>query len=220
MFAYIGDSQDDLERLYESLKKAAEYDATETNSKSKRHGDGWGCAILTEDGLTHYRTKTAIFEDDFNIPEIRGRTYAIFHARKASAKSPKGAPIFSHPFTADAEGKILFLAHNGKLKGPFPGNTVDTEIALKIVAERGGLERALPELKAMTETALNLLLLEISRGEERAEIRYLNYWTPGCSAEHYRLYRRKMRGGSAVFSSTMDGDMKGTACAAGRAVRL
>jgi glutamine amidotransferase len=218
MFAYVGNSRKDLGTLYAALKKAAEYDRTVTWSKDKQHRDGWGCVILTRDGLIHYRTRTPIFDDDFRLPAFRGRVYSIFHARKASGA--KGNPIFSQPFVAESDRKVFFLAHIGELKAHIPKNTVDTEHALRKIVEKGGLENALTQLKKETKTALNLLLLEIDRESRGAGIRVFNHWKPGKEDEYYRLYRKGMGGGRAVFSSTLNYGLGGEACARDEILKL
>ncbi len=211
MFAYVGDSRKDLARLYAGLKKAAEYDRTipESWKGGKSHRDGWGCVILTNGSLTHYRSKVPIFRDEFTIPAITGKTYAIFHARKRSPKNPAGNPIFSHPFMVESERKVIFLAHNGGLRIKVPPDTVDTEIALREIAKRGGLKEAMPKLQMMKYTTLNLLLLEIDRESRKAEIECFSKWNDPSRDAYSQLYIKDMEGGIAVFSSTMNDGLKG-----------
>ena len=220
MFAYAGTSRKDLSALFRSLKKAAKHDEMLTwkEESEKQHRDGWGCAIFAEDKLFHYRTQKPIFEDDeFLMPHINGMTYAIFHARKTL--KPKGLPMFSHPFVAETGRELLFLAHNGGLEDQkaVPENMVDSELALRKIAERGGLEPALAELEAMKWTALNLLLLRIDRCTRQARIEGLNRWytDDASKAAYYKLYSKSLGGGKAVFSSTLDAKLHGEECGKG-----
>lgn len=226
MFAYVGTSRKDVADLYASLKNAAKYDRTLTwMPESKRqHKDGWGCAIYTEKDLFHYRTQKPIFEDlDFALPEISGTVYAIFHARAAGG-SPIGSPVFSHPFVAVTDKETIFMSHNGALVAE-PSNTiVDSELALRKIAEKG-LEDAAAELKPMTKSALDLFVLSIDRGTRKAELECMSYWSErGSDKEkdaYYQLFEGDMSAGKAVFSSTMADDFKGAeACPFGRIIKL
>jgi predicted glutamine amidotransferase len=221
MFAYSGDSRNDLEMLHAALKSSAEDDSTITWSDDRQHRDGWGCVIFTKNDLIYYRSETPIFDDEsFEIPEFSGAVHAIFHARKASPNTPVGASIFSHPFTASIESKLIFLAHNGGIRGPRMNNLVDSELALKVIAEAGSLEKSLPELKSRTATALNLMLLSIDRASRKAELKCFNYWVKEGRDEYYRMYSRRMSGGSAVFSSTLKTSIGGTACKTGKIISM
>jgi predicted glutamine amidotransferase len=223
MFAYTGTSRKDLSALYRSLKKAAKHDEMlvwEKEENKKQHKDGWGCVIFAEGELFHYRTHRAIFEDkDLELPNFSGKAYAIFHARKASDADLKASPIFSHPFVAETGHELLFLAHNGGMEDQkaVPENMVDSELALRMIAERGGLEPALDGLEAMKWTALNLLLLKIDRSTHQAKIECLNRWyADGADkAAYYKLYHKALSGGKAVFSSTLNKKLHGEECGNG-----
>jgi predicted glutamine amidotransferase len=220
MFAYVGKSQKDIERLYSSLKKAASHDPTIPPGwkTDARHADGWGCVLLTGKALVHYRTKTAIFDDNsFRMPALQGMTYAIFHARKASGA--RGSPIFSHPFIAETPREVLFLVHNGDLNESRP-NMNRSELVLDKIVKKGSFEKALTELKDITDGAMNLLVLRIDRKTKQAEIKCLNYWIEEGSDAYFQLYSKRLAGGNAVFSSTLNDDLHGKACQSGAIMTL
>lgn len=220
MFAYVGSSQEDLLRLFESLKKAAKEDKTWPGPGSKQHSDGWGCVIFHEGGLFHYRSKNPVFDDSsFSLPAIKGTAYAIFHARKASTGTPTGSSIFSHPFVAATNKATIFMSHNGGIKDNHP-DRVDSELALERIAETGSLEAARDYLERITNSALNLFVLTIDRASKTAKLEYLNYWKPDRSDTYYQLYFKKLDGGKAVFSSTLSGDLGGEKCERGTVLKL
>lgn len=225
MFAYVGSSHNDLERLYDALKESASHDQNMTfiDEKGRKHSDGWGCVVLTGNKLYHYRTITPIYEDDFVVPNAEGKIYAVFHARRASAGSATGSSIFSHPLTAMTDKQIIFLAHNGSLKGPVPPNSVDSELVLKKLAEKGSLTASMGELDGMMDTALNLFVLSIDRAARRARLECLNYWRRDPARDlYYSLYTSEMHGGRAVYSSTLEGKrgLKGHPCERGKVTEL
>lgn len=228
MFAYVGSSQDDLRRLYSALVEAASYDRNLSwlpDKEDRRHSDGWGSVVLSNGRIQHYRTHVPIFEDKgYGLPEIQGKTYAIFHARKANKGRPVDSPVFSHPFVDESGSRTTFLAHNGALKGPIPKDRVDSELALTEIVESDGVTEAFGSLKGRTKTALNLLVLTIDRPSRTPKLEYLNYWADAVSRErreYYRLYAKRMRGGTAVFSSSLDGGIKGgSPCRFGKVARL
>ncbi len=137
------------------------------------------------------------------MPALDGKIYAIFHARQTSNKKLVDS-IFSHPFFAATDSELLFLAHNGALKFSYP-NKVSSEFALQELVKQGSLEKALPLLKEKTKTALNLLILQISRSNREATLSYFNYYlsTAKNGGEYYDLYTANLYGGTAVFSSTL-----------------
>lgn len=224
MFAYVGSSQKDLESLYAALRKVSNHDSTMW-LPDKRHKDGWGCVILSDGKLTHYRTSRPIFEDSFKIPKIKGTTYAIFHTRKARVGTIKiGSPAFSHPFITETDSSTIFLAHNGSLEDPIPKHVVDSEVALREIAKRGGLKEAVGELKGRTQRGLNLCVLTIDRASKKATIEYLNYWNrkkvDKYKQEYYMLYTKRMERGTAVFSSPMKEYFEGEPCKYGKITTL
>lgn len=209
MFAYVGSSVDELLTLFDALKKSAEND---TRKGGTQHGDGWGYVIYDGDNLIHYRSRKAIFEDEFVPPRRLHKFQAIFHARQASKKETVSSR-FSHPFLESNEKGLLFLAHNGhvnedKLKGWVFGNTTtlelvttDTELVAKALAKHGLSNETLKKLEEFTETALNLLILTINRGDGDARLYYYNYFKK--DPEFYTMYVSTKLKGKAVFSSTL-----------------
>jgi glutamine amidotransferase len=173
--------------------------------------------------IYHYRTVTPIYEDNFVVPEAEGKIYAIFHARKASGGSATGSPIFSHPLATTTGTQEIFLAHNGSLKGKVPPNSVDSELALKKLAERDSLAASMKELDGMMDTALNLFVLSVDRATRQARLECLNHWKSDPARDlYYSLYKSRMPGGQAVYSSTLEGKagLKGDPCERGKIVEL
>ena len=204
MFAYVGESNEELAELYEALKRASENDVIRVKyGKSKEHRDGWGYVINAANGIFQYKTGRAIFDDDHELPRAEGMMQAIFHARLASDKGKIGS-IFSHPYFAAAEDRMIWLAHNGALKenAATDPNLVDSEYILKSVTNRG-MDGGVEESKRATDTALNLLVLEVKRSTMSASLKYLNYYPKDDMKEYYDMYHSRMRGGAAVFSSTL-----------------
>jgi hypothetical protein len=101
----------------------------------------------------------------------------------------------------------LFLAHNGGVAPDHVGErTVDSEWALEVISQSGGLAGALPRLKERTKSALNLLLLRVGRGAGTpASLQYVHYFKPAApdQAAYYRMYVGVLPGGRAVVSSTL-----------------
>lgn len=210
MFAYIGDSNEELMQLYSALKKAAAYDqiATEFKVGFEKHDDGWGYAIAGDDGsLRHYRTSRPIYEDAHTIPRMEGNFSAIFHVRKASDGAAV-VPSFAHPFVEDSEGELIFFAHNGSLeKGPlakelgFKGVAIDSELAAKLFARDGA--KCMTLLEKNTKSALNLLIMQIDKVTGRVQVSYKNYYVRKDREGFYRLYLASLPHGKAVYSSTL-----------------
>ena len=211
MFAYVGNSNEELMRLYSALKKTADYDsiAEKLGVGFKRHGDGWGYVIAGNDGsLYHYRTSKPIYEDLHDLPKITGSFSAIFHVRKASDNKTI-RPSFSHPLPEDNERELIFFAHNGPIKKEplakelgFKGETIDSELAAKLFA-RDGI-KCMNLLETNTLSALNLLIMRINRKTGKAHIDYKNYYVKKDRAEFYELYYKKFDNGRAVYSSTLE----------------
>jgi predicted glutamine amidotransferase len=211
MFGYAGQSEADVRELLSSLKRACAFDPTLNGiaANCSSHGHGWGYVIHAGNGLFHYRTATSIYEDDAPLPRLAGEIRAIFHGRFASDPTLAGH-IFSHPFVASSDREIFFLAHNGGVKPDhLPARKVDTEWALEQIIQAGGLEPALPKLKAHAESALNLLVLSIDRKSGApATLRGLNYFksTERAKVDYYQMYLGAMPGGRAFVSSTIKND--------------
>jgi predicted glutamine amidotransferase len=209
MFAYVGSSRDDVLVLHAALQKASACDPClkkKFPNSDGHHRDGWGYVIRTPDRLFHYRTTLAIDEDpEHQLPAFTGEIAAIFHARFTSGV--RGDPIFSHPYVGCTPDATLFLAHNGGLNPPdLPPGKVDSEWALDQIMSQGSFAGALPTLKGATKTALNILLMSITR-QKQCAIWYLN-WYQGrhtkVDDDNYQMYKSAMPGGGrAVLSSTL-----------------
>lgn len=203
MFGYTGAGREDLEMLFEALKVSAYND--DSSDKIRQHPDGWGYVILSGNGLFHYRSRSPVYEDSFRVPDIVGKFLAIFHARKASKNSPVGSQVYSHPFSHYGGSRVVFLAHNGSLKGQYPGK-VDSEVALEIVSSNDGdLAKAEYELKRRMKSAINMLVLSFEKEKPlEATLKYLNFWNRDEGEERfYQMYTAKMPNGNAVMSSTI-----------------
>ncbi len=211
IFAYVGNSERELNGLYMKLRDAAAHDemAERLNVGFTQHGDGWGYAIAEEGGaLHHYRTSLPIYKDVNRIPALKGSFSAIFHVRKASDGSTI-RPMFSHPFAEEDENSHTFFAHNGTLDKDaladelgFKGTTTDSEMAAKLFARDG--ERCMKTLEKNTKSALNLLIMKIDRRNGRTSIFYKNYYAKRGRDEFYDLHFQKLRHGRTVYSSTFN----------------
>lgn len=202
MFGYTGTGKEDLEKLFEAFRSSAFSD--DSSSEIKQHPDGWGCVILSDKGLFHYRSSLPVYEDSFRIPDIGGKFLAVFHARKASKNSPVGSQMYSHPFSHYGNSRVVFLAHNGSLAGQYPGK-VDSEVALDIVSSSDGdLAKAEDELKRRMKSAVNMLVLSFEKEKPGdATLKYLNFWNRSEEDRFYQMYTVRMENGSAVMSSTI-----------------
>lgn len=205
MFAYVGYSLDELKQLFEALKSSAKRDViAEKVGVTPVHGDGWGYVIYDKKHLYFYKTEVPIYEDEFPNVTVNGKFYAIFHARQATDKKTVNSR-FSHPFMEAGERYYYFFAHNGYVddeklreKLGFKGLTTDTELAAKYYAITEDNEY----LKQVTKSALNILVLKISRESGDAELLYENYYIKP-RPEYYDLYIWNGNNGTAVISSTL-----------------
>ncbi|MCI2414721.1 MAG: class II glutamine amidotransferase [Candidatus Aramenus sp.] len=207
MFAYVGESVEDMKLLYSLLVESARKDViAERLGLNPVHGDGWGLAIYDGERLLHYRSSKPIFEEELPDIEVKGKFYAIFHARQATNKATVSAR-FSHPFLETNETQLVFLAHNGwvdeeRLKEKLnfrPSITTDSELALKYYTKIGDVKF----LEEVTKSALNLLILKVSRESGEAELLYENYYVRKDRPEYYDMYLWEGKGGIAVMSSTL-----------------
>jgi len=128
----------------------------------------------------------------------------MFHARLASNKKLT-ASIFSHPYVASTKDRVIFLAHNGfvDLGKNSSRKVVDTEYLLNMIAKEGA-ESAIAKAKGRVhkKSALNLLMLCIERNPVRASLKCLNYYRKDSPKSYFDLYYSRLKGGTAVFSST------------------
>jgi glutamine phosphoribosylpyrophosphate amidotransferase len=213
MFGYTGKSEADIHALYSGLKSACGNDPTlqAVAPGCSRHCHGWGYVIHAGNGLFHYRSARPIYDDRVVLPKLEGEIHAIFHGRYASNEKLTGH-IFSHPFVAATNDEIIYLAHNG---GVSPENelerSVDSEWVLDEIARNGGTDKVLPKLKDRTKSALNLLILKVSRAVGTpVSLQYLNFFKPKepGKVDYYRMYLASMPAGRALVSSTLT--MEGT----------
>ncbi|MGC9071077.1 MAG: class II glutamine amidotransferase [Acidilobus sp.] len=191
-----------------------------------QHGDGWGLAVLTEDGLIIYRSGRPIYEERPDVLSLlRGkRTLVIIHARLASEKSKVG-PQYSHPYLATSmDGSLTYiLAHNGSVrKRPLvddedllpPGLTsdeyVDSELIALYLAKWGLSGESLSRLQKYVTpgSAVNLLVIEISRSRRIAALQAYSHWDAAANGEYYRLYKVEAGGTRAIVSSTVARECK------------
>lgn len=210
MFGYAGKSQTDLHSLYSALKGACDNDPTlhAVAAGCSRHCHGWGYVIHAGNGLFHYRSARPIYDDVVVLPKLEGEIRAIFHGRYASNESLVGH-IFSHPFVASTNKEVIFLAHNGGVTVP-PGEplqrTVDSEWVLDKIIRNGATDATLVELKESTKSALNLLILKVSRAVGTpASLQYFNFFKSkeAGKAAYYDMFLGAMPGGRALVSSTL-----------------
>ena len=217
MFAYVGESREDLEMLVGSLRASARNDtvAARVPFKLSCHPDGWGYVVSSEAGLAYYRSDRPIYEGQPVVPETDGRIHAIFHARKAL----DGTPVqkrFSHPFMEQTQSDLVFLAHNGSVdKGRlerelgFSGSAVDSELALRFALKTRSLEEGTKELEGYTEMngGLNLLILRVDKNGVDTELFVKQFYRREVGkpdmTDFYQLYYQDLPGGRAVFSSTL-----------------
>lgn len=208
MFGYCGTLESDVHDLQAALKRACAEDPTLTAIAPgcSTHCHGWGYVIHAANGLFHYRTARAIYQDETVLPKLEGPIRAIFHGRYAS-KPELAGPIFAHPFVATDDTQTIYLAHNGGVEVPgLPERKVDSEWALEQIIARGGIEAALPTLKEHTLSALNLLILTIGRQKETpAGLNYFHYFKPKepGKVKYYSMFEGTMPGGRALVSSTL-----------------
>jgi predicted glutamine amidotransferase len=218
MFAYVGDSTEDLLTLVKALRASSRRDTIGEKAipKLNCHPDGWGYVISSEAGLFYFRSDRPMYEEEQVIPQIKGRAYAIFHARKGL----DGTPVkrkFSHPFLAQNEESFVFLAHNGSVDKArlvrelgFSGEAVDSELALRFILQKSSLEEGTKELEDYTEKngGLDLLILQVDKNGEETRLLAKQYYRkePGRPdlTEFYAMYHQYLPGGEAIFSSTLN----------------
>jgi len=227
MFAYAGNSHDELLNLFRALKQSAKNDEVARGlGKNAVHKDGWGYVIINVNRVVYKRSGDPIFLEDLRPPSLSGPFLAVFHARQASPQSPTGA-FFSHPFSRETLGKVLFLAHNGsisKQKLPTLGISldyseyVDSEAALELLEQRG-IQSGVNYLKEIATGLLNLFIIEINKVDRVASLYFFNYSTQ--LDEYGRFYEGETSSGRFVFSSTLKlHGVDGTQAKSGELVKM
>lgn len=215
MFAYAGDSRNELEDLAGMLLDSARRDrvAEKLGMAKTTHPDGWGYVVCSSLGCRVGKYGTSITgERDVkaHIPPTSGKTLAIFHVRRAT-RGPIGESA-SQPFWADSSNGTLYLAHNGSLDMDgmrkdlgLTGET-DSEMTLNY-AVRHGLPAAAMDLWKYVDSnsALNLLALE-RRRDGTAELYASWHYKEGSPdiTAYYEMMYQHLPHGKAVFSSTLN----------------
>jgi predicted glutamine amidotransferase len=212
MIAYVGEGSVDLGNVFDVFRAGSKSDPFVSAALGPNytcHPHGWGFAIYDGSRLHHYRSSLPVWEDEFRVPAIKGKTVlAMFHSRLASDPS-LDTPICSHPFVAATDKEVLVFAHNGgvEMDAGAPTFLVDSEWALRVIVEQGGIDSALPDLKKRTKrnSALNLIMLAIPRDKRGvAMLHCLNYYKTENAdrMKYYRMYTADLRGGRMFLSST------------------
>ncbi len=208
MFAYKGNSMDELNKLYKALIESARNDAIGSKFGYGNHPDGFGYVIYNKSDICYYRSEKPIYEENVKLPEIKGDIYAIFLARKASGKKHIGV-VYSHPFMDNYGENVIFMAHNGlvsedklKIKLNYKYDASDTELALYYISKYG-IESVYELMNNYTESSLNLLMLSISKINKETSLYYLNYYKNKEKSEYSDMYRAKLNHGEAIISSTL-----------------
>jgi len=210
MIGYVGTSAEDLQNLYTGFSEGSACDPylKRAGYNFTCHKDGWGYVILDANGLHHYRSSRAVYDDQVLLPRLSGTIYAILHSRLGSDQTLNGH-ICAHPFAGSTDDAVLFLAHNGGVDcDNLPKRMVDSEWAFSQILKAGGVDQALPMLKERTKTgaALNLLVLTLSRDPAKPPaLQYLNFYKTEQEGRiaYYQMYSGDMTAGKAVFSSTI-----------------
>ena len=118
----------------------------------------------------------------------------------------------SHPYSESNEKKTVFMAHNGSMDrialsselGIVDGKQmVESEMGLKYIMKNGLCNTTIDKLKQLTVTGLNLLLVEMNRGEDVARLYYVNHYVDKAEGGYYKMYSKALPNGKAVFSSTL-----------------
>lgn len=214
MVGAVSSSPGEVRLLASCLARAAQRDVLRYDEV---HGDGWGMAVYSRDGLLVRRSARPIFEDlkdpgSLQLPS--GEQVVVLHARAASDRSKVGI-AYSHPYEAlSVDGERLYLlAHNGSVDregvggalglGGLSSNYVDSELALMLIAREGLSEGTLELLRRYTETALDLLIVEVERRSGTARLYAYSYWRNPEDGEYYELRAVSTGSTTAVMSSTV-----------------
>jgi glutamine amidotransferase len=207
---YVGNSEAELQALFQAFRQGSSCDPylKKAGIHFSAHKDGWGYVLLDSNGLHHYRTARAVYEDDTPLPRLTGKIHAILHSRLGSDQTLNGH-ICAHPFAGSNDRASIFFAHNGGVDcDTLPPRMVDSEWAFAQVLKLGSLENALPLLmeKTKANAALNLLVLTIARDPAQPPaLQYLNFYksTEPGRIGYYQMFTGDMPAGKAVVSSTI-----------------
>ncbi len=207
MFAYTGNSYNELISLYTALKKSAKNDVIGDRIGINDHKDGYGYVIYNNGKIINWRSDAAIYSENPVIPELSGNIYAIFHARKAS--DIHMGVFYSHPLSVSTGDKVIFLAHNGladseklmkelKLNGEFS----DSELVLEYI-KQNGISSVEKIENSFTKSALNLLILDLNKINGKAIIYALNFYKNPVRKEYSDMFISNLKNGRAIISSTL-----------------
>ncbi len=211
MFAYVGDSEDELCELIFALGASAKKDLiAKAEKKPYVHADGWGFVIASEEGVYRFRSPNPIFKERISIPVPKTRFIAMFHARDATDKIVVGKR-FSHPLMAETRDSMIFLAHNGYFKRGALSHVLhmenvpkllDTELALEYI-KRNGVGKATNLEKYSTKGyPMNLFILEVEKKAETAILYYISSFLG--RGKYGTIYKKRYKkGAAAIFSSTL-----------------
>ena len=210
MFAYKGNSQEELNNLYNALRESARNDTIGSKFGYANHPDGFGYVIYNGQHIYYYRSANPIYEENVKLPEVTGDMYAIFLARKASGKKHMGV-MYSHPFMDDYSNNLLYLAHNGSVSEDelkkelnYRYDASDSELALKYISKYGINSDSINNLmKNYTTSSLNLLILSIPKSGTEESLYYLNYYINKDKHDYSDMYSMHFNHGDAVISSTL-----------------
>jgi glutamine amidotransferase len=191
--------------LCRALKLAARYDPYSPDPE-RRHGDGWGFAVVQGPRVFYYRSSIPAWEDPTCIP---AGDVVLAHARDASEGEPVGV-LHAHPYMVHADdGRTLFVAHNGSVDkralAPLAGvgspelHTDSFVLALFLARRWHAPERAIEEALKYVKSALNLVVLELPG----ARVHVHAYYKDSQNRKYYALYLARGGGAVAVMSSTL-----------------
>lgn len=211
MFAYVGDSEDELCELIFALDASARRDPiAKAERKPYVHSDGWGFVIASKEGVYRFRSPNPIFKERISIPVPKTRFIAMFHARDATDKIVAGKR-FSHPLLAETGDSMIFLAHNGYFKRGALARALhvkktpkmlDTELALEYIKRNGVDKTADLEKYSAKGYPMNLFILEVAKKAGTASLYYISSF-PGRGKYGIVCKKRYKKGSAAVFSSTL-----------------
>ena len=105
-----------LEKPLYYLLRASRYDPLIPGSPGG-HNHGWGIAFYNSNNLFYYRSGNPMYTEPKMvelITSMSGSGHGIVHIRRAGPNEPLGL-VHAHPYVAQVNDTILFLAHNGGL---------------------------------------------------------------------------------------------------------
>jgi predicted glutamine amidotransferase len=222
MLGFIGRDKHYHKMLLTALIKASKHDPyLKMLGGSLSHDDGWGRVLITKGRsmtIIKYKSLNPIFNEDHRkvfVDNIKDFIVDVVHARKRSKGMPKNL-ISTQPIEVlTYSGTTVFIAHNGTLDKKALINLLDKRLdenAIKMCSDTCLLalylsERLsntievdlLNELKKITASALNLIILLIS--EPSIEILFGSYYKR--HHDYYKLYLGKVGENYIIASSSI-----------------